>query len=134
MKHTPLTGLIAAPFTAFHPDGRLNLAMIERQAQSLVANKVSGAFVCGTTGEGLSLTIDERQRVAERWQEVTDPTLRVIVHVGHVGLADCQALAAHAQKIGANAIGCFAPCFFKPATLEDLVRFCAEVAGSAPEL
>jgi N-acetylneuraminate lyase len=65
---------------------------------------------------------------------VAGPDLRVIVHVGHVGLADCQALADHAQEIGADAIGCFAPCFFKPATLEDLVQFCAEVADAAPDL
>src|SRR4051812_12692175 len=134
MKHTPLTGLIAAPFTSFHADGSLNLSMIEKQAQSLVTNRVSGAFVCGTTGEGLSLTVAERQQVAERWQTDAGSKLRVIVHVGHVGLADCQTLAAHAQKIGASAIGCFAPSFFKPASVDDLVQFCAEVAKAAPEL
>ena len=80
---TPLLGLVAAPFTAFHTDGSLNLALIEKQAASLVANGVAGAFVCGTTGEGISLTVAERMQVAERWQQVAGPQLRVIVHVGH---------------------------------------------------
>ncbi len=133
MKHTPLKGLIAAPFTPFRTDGAVNLAMIERQAKFLVNNGVSGAFVCGTTGEGLSLTIEERQQVARRWCSVADAKLRVIVHVGHVGLEDCCTLAAHAQKIGAHAVSCFAPCFFKPATINDLVDFCAKVAAAAPE-
>jgi N-acetylneuraminate lyase len=129
-----LTGLIAAPFVAFHPDGSLNLGLIEAQAQSLVANGVTGAFVCGTTGEGVSLTLAERMAVAARWCEVAGPSLRVIVHVGHNALPDCQTLAAHAQKIGASGIGCFAPFFFKPANNEDLVAFCAGVASAAPAL
>ncbi|MDB6028202.1 MAG: Dihydrodipicolinate synthetase [Verrucomicrobiales bacterium] len=134
IKHIPLEGLIAAPHTPFHEDRSLNLKMIEAQAQSLVANRVTGAFVCGTTGEGLSLTIAERIQVAERWRTVAPKNLRVIVHVGHVGLDDCRALATNAQQIGADAIACLAPCFFKPGSVEDLVQFCAEVATAAPEL
>jgi N-acetylneuraminate lyase len=57
---TRLSGLIAAPFTALHPDGSLNVDLIERQARALVENRVSAAFICGTTGEGMSLSTDER--------------------------------------------------------------------------
>ena len=133
MNHTHLTGLIAAPFTAFLADGSLNLNMIEKQVESLVTNRVAGAFICGTTGEGLSLTTSERQQIAERWQVTAGKNLRLIVHVGHAGLEDCKILAAHAQKIKAPAIGCFAPIFFKPGNVEALVKYCAEVASAAPE-
>lgn len=129
-----LKGLIAAPFTPFRKDGGVDLTVIEKLAESLVANKVSGAFVCGTTGEGVSMTTAERMKVAERWQACAGPKLRVIVHVGHTSLGDCRTLAAHAQKIGAAAVGCVAPFCFKPAKAEDLVAFCAEVAAAAPDL
>lgn len=131
---TPLTGLVAAPYTPFHADGSLNLPVIDQLAASLVANGVTGAFVCGTTGEGVSLTVEERQQVAERWQQAAGSQLRVIVHVGHTSLADARSLAAHAEKIGAHGVGCLAPFFFKPATIEDLAGFCAEVAAAAPAL
>lgn len=134
MKYPKLDGLTAAPFVGFHADGSLNLDLIEAQAHSLVASGVKGAFVCGTTGEGVSLSVDERMAVAARWCEVSGPDLRVLVHVGHTALPDCQALAAHAQKIGAAGVGCFAPFFFKPTNAEDLVAFCAKVAGAAPAL
>ncbi|MEI6715120.1 MAG: dihydrodipicolinate synthase family protein [Verrucomicrobiota bacterium] len=134
MNYPRLTGLIAAPFVAFHPDGSLNLDLIEAQTQSLIRNGVTGAFVCGTTGEGVSLSIHERMAVAQRWCEVAGPNLRVIVHVGHTALPECQALASHAQKIGAAGVGCFAPFFFKPTQTEDLVSFCAEIAAAAPAL
>ncbi|HUT32368.1 MAG TPA: dihydrodipicolinate synthase family protein [Planctomycetota bacterium] len=129
-----ITGLVAAPFTAFHSDGSLHLDKIEYQAESLFLSGVSGAFVCGTTGESLSLTVAERMAVAERWKAVATEGLAVIVHVGHPCLEDSRALAAHAQKLGARAIGAMAPCFFRPANVDDLVAWCAEVAAAAPEL
>ena len=132
MKH--LKGLIAAPFTPFRNNGGLDLQVIEKLAASLVANKVSGAFVCGTTGEGVSMTTAERMKVAARWQACAGTKLRVIVHVGHTSLGDSRALAAHAQKIGAAAVGCMAPFCFKPSKADDLVAFCAEVAAAAPDL
>ena len=134
MKYPKLDGLIAAPFVAFRSDGELNLDLIEAQAHSLVASGVKGAFVCGTTGEGVSLSLTERMAVAARWCEVSGPDLRVLVHVGATALPDCRTLAAHAQKIGAAGVGCFAPFFFKPTNTEDLVGFCAQVANAAPEL
>ncbi|EDY18859.1 dihydrodipicolinate synthetase [Chthoniobacter flavus Ellin428] len=130
----PLTGLISAPFTAFHNDGSLNLQAVEKQVASLVANGVSGAFVCGTTGEGISMTVEERMRVAERWQQVAEGKLQVVVHVGHTSLGDARALAAHTQKIGAQGTSTLAPYFFKPGNAEDLAMFCAEVASAAPAL
>ena len=129
-----IKGLVAAPFTPFKKDGEVNMAVIETLAASLVINKVAGAFVCGTTGEGVSMTIAERMKVAAQWQACAEKKLRVIVHVGHTSLGDCRALAAHAQKIGASAVGCMAPFCFKPTKVEDLVAFCAEVASAAPDL
>lgn len=131
---TKLTGLVAAPFTPMQDDGGLNLAMIETQARALVDNSVNGAFICGTTGEGMSLTTAERMQVAERWTKVAPASLQVIVHVGHNSLEECCTLAAHAQQIGADAVATIGPCFFRPASVEQLVSFCAQTAKSAPDL
>ena len=135
LMNTPkLNGLTAAPYVALNPDHSLNLHAIEAQARSLVASGVSGAFVCGTTGEGVSLTTAERMAVAAQWCKVAGPDLRVIVHVGHTALGEARALAAHAQEIGAAGISNLAPFFFKPAQVHDLVDFCSEVAAAAPAL
>lgn len=133
-RYPRLTGLIAAPFTAFHADGSLKLALVEKQMASLLLSGVTGAFVCGTTGEGASLTTAERMLVADRWKDVASEKLPVIVHVGHTSIGDCRALAAHAQKIRVSGIGCVAPFYFKPSKVEDVVDFCAEVAAAAPDL
>jgi N-acetylneuraminate lyase len=129
-----LPGLVAAPFTALRADGELALDVIPRQAQLLVRNGVIGAFICGTTGEGASLSSDERRRVASAWVAARPPGLKVIVHVGHLSLPDSSALARHAQEIGADAIAALAPSFFKPGRVDELVAWCARVAAAAPRL
>ncbi|MDQ3814477.1 MAG: dihydrodipicolinate synthase family protein [Armatimonadota bacterium] len=133
MKHQ-LTGLIAAPFTPLQPDGSLNLDAIEKQAAAMSANGVAGVFICGSTGEGVSLTIAERRQVAERWKAVGGDDLILIVHVGHECLTDARELAAHARQIGADAVAALGPRYFKPANVDDLVAFCAEIARAAPDL
>lgn len=129
-----LIGLVAAPYTAMHPDGSIALERIEQQAEALVRDGVVGAFVCGTTGEGLSLTLAERQALAARWQAVAGDRLRVIVNVSHACLADSRALAAHAEALGVAAIATTATSFLRPATVRDLVACCRDVAAAAPGL
>jgi N-acetylneuraminate lyase len=129
-----LCGLIAAPFTPFESDGSLALATVPQLASLLAGNGVSGAFVCGTTGEGSSLTMDERRHVAEAWRRATPPGLALIVHVGHNSAGESRTLARHAQEIGAEAIASIAPSFFKPPGVAELVAWCREVAAAAPKL
>jgi N-acetylneuraminate lyase len=129
-----LTGLIAAPFTALHADGSLNLPMIKRQANALVESGVVGAFVCGTTGEGMSLTTNERLQVAQAWLAAAPSSLKVIVHVGHSSLDETKVLAEHAQKIGAAAFACIGPTFFRAGSVEQLVEYNVLVAAAAPDL
>ena len=130
-----LSGLVAAPHTAMQTDGRVNLAAIEKQAARLIADGVNGAFICGSTGEGHSLTTTERKQVAERWREVIGRApLKLIVHAGHNSIEEAKQLAAHAQKIGADAVSVMAPCYFKPSTVEDLLAFCAPIAGECSGL
>src|SRR4051812_90238 len=106
-----ITGLVAAPYTPFREDGSLNLDVIPKQAEWLAKNGVVGAFICGTTGEGVSMSTQERLSVAKRWVDSGSSTLKVIVHAGHNSLTDCRAIAAHAQRIGAYAVAATAPSF-----------------------
>ena len=129
-----LSGIIAAPFTPFGENGALNLSPIPRYAERLAADGVAGAFVCGTTGEGSSLTEAERRAVAGTWCMHRPKGLKVIVHVGHNSRDESVALAAHAQDHGADAIATLAPHFFRPASIDDLLDWCVPVAAAAPRI
>lgn len=126
-------GLISAPFSPMHEDGSLNLARIPEYADFLKRNGSAGVFVCGTTGESMSLSLDERISLSEEWIKHKTDNFKVIIHVGHNCLKDAQLLAKHAEKIDADAIGALAPFFFKP-SLDNLIDFCAELSGVAPNL
>jgi len=127
-----IRGLIAAPFTAMHPDGSLHPERVAEQAARLKADGVSGAFICGTTGEGLSLTMEERMALAEAWAPFSGE-LKVIVHTGHVCVKEAMTLARHANGLPVHATAAMAPCFFRPSSLQALVRYCEAVAGAAPD-
>lgn len=131
-----LEGLIAAPFTPFHSDGKLNLSLIPRYYQMLKANRVAGAFICGSTGEGVSMTVDEKKRVAEAWANcaANDDDFTVMTLVGGTSLTDCVDLAKHAREFGLDAVSFTAPFYFKPASPELLADSCMEVASAVPDL
>jgi N-acetylneuraminate lyase len=130
-----LQGLVAATHTPFDTDGRLNLAVVERQAAFLQHKGVSAAFIGGTTGESHSLTLEERLDLAGEWAAVAKgSSLKVIMHVGSNCLDDSRTLAGQAQKLGAAAIAAVAPSYFKPRMLETLVESCRIVAAAAPEI
>jgi len=127
-------GFIAPPSTPMADDGSLRLDVVEAQAAALTANDVKGAFICGTTGEGVSLSVEERMAVAGRWREVAPRNFRLIVHVGALGLPDVQTLASHAAEIGADAVGTLPPLYFKPETVDILLTWCGAVASAAEPL
>lgn len=129
-----LAGLVAAAYTPFHADGSLNLSGIQVQAEHFAASGIAAVFACGTTGECHSLATAERKQVVDRWVKAAAGRVKIVAHVGHNSLPDAQALAAHAQESGSDAIAAMSPFFFKPATVDELVDYCAAVAAAAPGL
>ena len=129
-----IKGLIAAPYTPMMADGSINTEVIPGYGDKLKTDGLKGVFICGTTGEGMLMTVEERKAVADKWILEQDVEFRVIVHVGSPSAKQSQELAMHAQQIGAYAIGCMAPVFLTPDGSEELVSFCAEVASGSPDL
>lgn len=129
-----LKGMIAATFTPFDADGEVNLPAIDAYADWIAASPIRGVFVCGTTGEYASLTLDERKKILEKWVSASDDRFIVIAHVGSNCQRDSIELARHAASVGAYGIASIAPSFFKPASVSALADFFAPVAGAAPEL
>jgi N-acetylneuraminate lyase len=136
MNIQPLEGLIAAPFTPMHKDGSLNLSVIPAYYEMLKANKVKGAFICGSTGEGVSMSTAEKKAVAEAWAACTkdDADFIVMPLTGGTSITDCKDLALHAKQVGLDAVSFTAPFYFKPANVEMLGKACAEVAAVVPDL
>ncbi|MFW9596952.1 MAG: dihydrodipicolinate synthase family protein [Paludibacter sp.] len=129
-----ITGLINAPFTPFYPNGEVNLEPIPAYAAMLAKNGIKGVFINGSSGEGYMLTEEERMLLTEKWIESAPENFKVIVHVGSTCVKQSNKLAAHAQEAGAWGIGAMASPFPKVGRIEELVKYCEEIACGAPKL
>ena len=127
-------GLIDAPFTPFYANGEVNYEPIQAYADLLARNGLKGVFINGSSGEGYMLTEEERMLLAEAWVKAVPKDFKVIVHVGSTCVKSSRRLAEHAQKIGAWGIGAMAPPFPKVNRIEELVKYCEEIACGAPNL
>ena len=130
-----LSGAIAAAVTPLRDAGRaLDEDAIGALVRFLADGGVDGAFVCGTTGEGVLLTVDERRRVAERFVRARPDGFTIAVHAGAQSTADTVALATHAKEIGADAVAVIAPPYFPldDEALFEHLRSAAEACGGLP--
>jgi len=136
MNFKHLQGLIAAPFTPMKENGSLNLSLIPEYYQFLKRNKVTGAFICGSTGEGVSLTFQEKKDTAKAWADCSrnDSDFSVMLLTGGTCIADCIELAKYAREIGLFAASFTAPFYFKPANAEYLAACCKEIADAVPDM
>lgn len=129
-----LTGLIAAACTPMQSDGQLWLSQIPPLVEHLLASGVEGFYVCGSTGEGISLSREEREQVTEAYVRAIGGRKPVVVQVGHNSLAEAKRLAGHAASVGADSISATCPSYFKVGSEEMLTDCMEEVAAGAPSL
>lgn len=134
MQNIRLQGLIAATYTPLDTKECINVDQVAPIVESLIERGVSGLYVCGSTGEGMSLTTAERKRVAEAYVQAVKGRIPVIIQVGHNSIAEAKCLARHAQEIGADITSATCPSYFKVSDVHTLVECMLEIAGSAVDL
>ena len=128
-----IKNLVAATYAPMHKDTSLNLDIIDTYCKFLIRNKVSGAFINGSTGDFASLTCTERMLITEAWSANKPANFYLINHVGHTSLKEAMELTLHsADKV--DAIATLAPFYFKVNSVAKLVEYCRKIAACAPEL
>jgi 4-hydroxy-tetrahydrodipicolinate synthase len=125
-----LQGVLTAIVTPFAANGDLALehmpALLEFQRQA----GIDGVVVCGTNGEGTSLSVDERKRTLEA--VLADRGgLKVIAATGAANLPDTIELTRHAASAGADGALVLPPFFFKQPTVQGLAAWFAQVLEAA---
>jgi dihydrodipicolinate synthase/N-acetylneuraminate lyase len=108
-----LRGALAAAVTPLHDDGSaIDDESVGPLLRYLADGGLDGALLCGTTGEGLLLRVDERMHVVERALETRPEGFQIAVHAGAQSTDDTVTLAAHARDHDADAVAVIAPPFF----------------------
>ena len=123
--------LIVAAVTPLAEGGSaVDEASIGEYVAFLESHGADGVFACGTTGEGVLLTIDERRRTAAAFRDSVRGKL--FVHAGAQTTADTVALATHAREIGADAVAVIPPPYFPLDATALTAHFVAAARASAP--
>jgi dihydrodipicolinate synthase/N-acetylneuraminate lyase len=131
---TRLHGAIAASVTPLKDGGRtLDTMAFSPLTSFLAEGGVDGVLACGTTGEGMLLSVAERRTATELFIDNRPVGFQVAVHAGAQTTADTVALAAHAVEVGADAVAVIAPPYF-PLDEEELLRHLRSAANAADPL
>ena len=126
-----VVGLCAAPFTPFNADGSLDKPSVAAHVAELLRQGVKYAFVAGTTGEGVTMSVAERKELLEAWMAASGGRVAIIAHVAAESIVDVQELAKHAESVGVAAIGAHCTTFNKPPTLDAIVDYLGIISKSA---
>ena len=71
-------------------DQSLNLELIPDYVDVLKMQGVQNAYILGTTGEGVSLNVAERKKVAEAWMKHSNKLNKILCHVGGNSITDVK--------------------------------------------
>jgi dihydrodipicolinate synthase/N-acetylneuraminate lyase len=130
-----LRGAIAAAVTPLMDGGRaLDLDSVAPLTAFLADGGVDGLLACGTTGEGVLLSVAERRRVVEAFLAARPDGFLVAVHAGAQTTDETVGLSEHALHAGADAVAVIAPPYFPlgPRELFDHFRSAAVACDPLP--
>ena len=107
-----LKGIYTALLTPFTSDGRINEKELKRLVQHNLSLGVDGFYVCGSTGEALMLSAEERMVIMSIVKENAKDA-NLIAHVGSLNERDAHKLAAYARELSYDCISSVSPFFYK---------------------
>lgn len=113
----------------------MDCSLVDAHCADLAEHKVPFAFINGTTGDSMSLSVPERKALAEAWVAAgAKYGVKIVNHIGTASIAESKELAAHAQAVGCVAISAMPCYFFKSNDAKAVARWLQEVGAAAPDM
>ncbi len=122
-------GVYAALLTPFDEKGEIDGKRLRGLIDFLIAKGINGFYICGGTGEGLSMDLQERKKVAEVAMDEIKGRAKLIIHVGSYSTKNAVELARNAEKIGVDAISSLPPLYYRYSE-EEVFNYYREIAES----
>lgn len=127
MTFEPMRGVIAPPLTPFNDDLSIATDLFVGLTNHLIESGCAGLAPFGTTGEALSVGIDERiSALAALVDSGIDPS-RMIPGTGLSNIADTARLSRACLDLGCPAVMTLPPFYFKGVSENGLYRYFAEL-------
>ncbi|AWK50778.1 dihydrodipicolinate synthase family protein [Clostridium beijerinckii] len=122
-------GVIPAVLTVFDKEENIDEVGMRQLVSFLIGKGVNGLYLTGSTGEGFTMTSEERKKVVEIVMDETAGRVPVVVHVGAIGTKISIDLAKHAESVGADGISSVPPFYWK-FNEDQIVNYYTDIANS----
>ena len=126
---TEIGRLITAMITPFDSDGKVDYKQAKRLANALLDSGSDGLVITGTTGEGPTLSAEEKIRLYAEVKEAIGSRGAVIAGTTDNDTAKSIELSVEAASVGADALLLTVPAYNKPPQ-EGLYRHFKAIAES----
>ncbi len=113
MNMQKYAGIIPAFYAAYDKEGNVNTEAARRFTRLLISKGVKGLYVCGSSGECIYQSKEERKEILEAVMSEAKGKITVIAHVAANNTDDSCSLAAHAESVGVDAIAAIPPIYFR---------------------
>ena len=131
MRTDWLQGCGTALVTPFAADGRVDEARMRALVERQIAGGVKLLVPCGTTGEAMTMTPEEQNRVIRITVETARGRARVLAGVGSNSTAVTVERARAARAVGVDGVLVVAPYYNKPTQAGLIAHFKAVAEGVA---
>ena len=125
-----LHGVIAAIATAIDETGEPDCPRSTALARFLLDHGCDGLNVLGTTGEGTSFSLRQRQRLMQAYADGGLPLERLLVGTGAAALDDAIALTRHAAALGFAGALLLPPFYYKGVSDDGLFAVIEAIMGA----
>ena len=112
---------------------RIDYYVLDDLIEWEIQEGVEGFYCCGSSGEGLLLSLEERKALLERVVKKVDGRLPILAHVGTLRTEDAIHLASHARDAGADAISMIPPYYYKFSG-EEIGSYYKDIARAVPDM
>ena len=123
-------GIYAALMTPFSKDGKVNFDAMGKLIDRCIRSGVNGFYVCGSTGEGVLLSVRERNEIYAFVGEYAAGRAKLIAHVGSLATRDAVAMAKNVRKCGFDAVSAVPP-FYYAYGFEEIAGYYRAIADAA---
>lgn len=124
-------GISTALLTPFHADGRIDVALLSAHAHHVLGRGTQGVTLFGTTGEGASIDLQERQDVTAALIHSGVPASQITIGLCASAIGDVLAQIELGCAAGVTRFLLLPPFYFNPVSTEGLFAWHAKVFEAA---
>ena len=124
-------GIIPAFYACYDDEGNISVERTKELTRYFIKKGVKGVYVCGSSGECIYQSKEERKQTLEAVMSEAKGKLTVIAHVACNNTADSMELAAHAESLGVDAIASIPPIYFKLPE-HAIAQYWNDISSAAP--